>query len=288
MHSRAYSPQGMDIDRRKFCLNFAVSLFFHLVFFTAFILFPDLKTGRTFSPSVINVSMVSLAELEALPGSKQPTISRPEDVPVSKTPSKESVALEKKPSKPVSEAPQQWKAKESLKKQTYKPSKIVKSAVSRIEKKVEETRPDPISEAVDRLKDKVEKTQPMDSTRDTVDKGMPRKGYGVPGGAVMGGAKILELIDIYKHQVAYDVEKNWAFSVPLAGGRTDLIAYLSFKVMPNGEIMNIQFDKRSGNRYLDESAQKAIMKSSPVRPHPPGINKPYVTVGLRFTPEGIE
>jgi colicin import membrane protein len=57
--------------------------------------------------------------------------------------------------------------------------------------------------------------------------------------------------------------------------------------MPNGEIKDIFFTDRSGNSYLDESAYKAIVKSNPVDPHPEGISKPYVNVGLRFTPEGV-
>ena len=68
----------------------------------------------------------------------------------------------------------------------------------------------------------------------------------------------------------------------------DLVAELAFTVMPNGEIKDIWFDKRSGNSYFDESVKKAIMKSNPVRGHPPGVKKPFVDVGLRFTPEGIK
>jgi colicin import membrane protein len=59
-------------------------------------------------------------------------------------------------------------------------------------------------------------------------------------------------------------------------------------VMPDGEIRDIWFDKRSGNAYLDESARRAIMKSNPVIPHPEGLSKPFITVGMRFTPEGLK
>ena len=63
---------------------------------------------------------------------------------------------------------------------------------------------------------------------------------------------------------------------------------LVFKVMPNGEIRDVFFTDRSGNNNFDESAYRAIMKSNPVDPHPPGIIRPYVQMGLRFTPEGIK
>ena len=41
------------------------------------------------------------------------------------------------------------------------------------------------------------------------------------------------------------------------------------------------------NPYLDDSAYKAIVKSSPVKPHPPKLNRTYIEMGLRFTPEGL-
>jgi colicin import membrane protein len=62
---------------------------------------------------------------------------------------------------------------------------------------------------------------------------------------------------------------------------------LVFKVLPSGEITDIRYTERSNNPYLDDSAYKAIVKSSPVAPHPAIIKAPYVLVAIRFTPEGI-
>jgi colicin import membrane protein len=87
--------------------------------------------------------------------------------------------------------------------------------------------------------------------------------------------------------VASQVERNWAFSSQLAGGDKNLKVGLVFKVMPNGEISDIRYTERSNNTYLDDSAYKAIVKSSPVAPHPPSVKAPYVTVAIRFTPEGL-
>jgi len=53
-----------------------------------------------------------------------------------------------------------------------------------------------------------------------------------------------------------------------------------FKVLPNGEITDIRFTERSNNSYLDESAYKAIVKSSPVAPHPPAIKEGFVVVAI--------
>ena len=97
----------------------------------------------------------------------------------------------------------------------------------------------------------------------------------------------MELTDIYKIEVAFQVERHWAFSEQLAGDGRALQASLVFRVLPSGEVTDIRFTERSGNSYLDESAHKAIVKASPVSPHPEGVRTLYVTVALRFTPQGI-
>ena len=158
---------------------------------------------------------------------------------------------------------------------------MVKSAIDKIEKSVEESRPDQITRALDRLKDQMKKKGVVGKQRH-----QGERASRTPEGT--GSKQVLELITIYQHDIAFQVNKNWAFSEQLAGGRTDLVAELAFTVMPNGEIKDIWFDKRSGNKYLDDSAKKAILKSNPVRPHPPGIRKPYMTMGLRFTPSGVQ
>jgi colicin import membrane protein len=106
------------------------------------------------------------------------------------------------------------------------------------------------------------------------------------GGKGQGAATDLETA--YLYQVADEIQRNWAFSRRLAGNRENLRAVLFFKIMPDGKILDIVFETRSGNRYLDESAYKAIIKSNPVQPHPPGINKPVVVAAYGFTPEGME
>ena len=97
----------------------------------------------------------------------------------------------------------------------------------------------------------------------------------------------MELVDIYKIEVAFQVERHWAFSEQLAGEGGALQASLVFRVLPSGDVTDIRFTERSGNTYLDDSAYKAIVKASPVSPHPEGVREPYVTVALRFTPQGI-
>ncbi len=275
----AYWPLGVKEDPRVFLLFFAVSTIGHILFFTVLILVPGYTTHKKPSLSVMHVSMVTLPALEKamVPDRPQPPV---QESKISTAPVPEKVPQE---SAPVSVNPQTEKIKQSLKKKTFRPTKVVKSAITQIEKKVTESRPDHVKQAIDRLKDQVEKAEAVDRTGH-----LPVTGPGIPGGSGEASKKILELIDIYRVEVAYQIQKNWAFPEQLAGARSDLVAELGFTILPNGEIKDIWFDKKSGNRYLDESAKKAIMKSNPVRPHPPGIQKPYVNVGLRFTPKGVK
>lgn len=285
MHSQVYGHQGSGNNSRTFLTFFSLSSICHIVFFGILIFAPDFKMKRMPTLSVINVSMVTLPALEKIPAPvRQLPVQTQKTVQVAELLTKNDSEAYQEPSKAVSAEPKQ-KIKKSFKKETFKSSQMVKNAITRLEKKVEEARPDQITQAIDRLKDKVQKTGELDKQKHQALQG---EGPGMPGASEPGGKRVLELLDIYRIEVAYHIQKNWAFAEQLAGGRTDLVVELAFNIMPSGEIKDIWFDKRSGNRYLDESAKKAVLKSNPVRPHPPGVTKPFVIVGLRFTPKGVK
>ena len=291
----AYLLHVMEEEPRALFFTFAVSTILHLIFFAALIFVPGPKPYKHFSPSVINVRMVALPAYDATQGSggeiaikQQKQVPRQKKAQVSGKLKKAAVRITDKSSKAVSIAPKSKKIKKSLKKKTFKASKVVKSAIAAIEKKVEESRPDPVAEAIDRLRTKVEKSGGIGQPGHKAGKNSVRPRAGLMGGAGAGGKHAQELINIYSVEIAYQIQKNWAFSESLAGGRTDLVVELAFTVMPGGEIKDIWFDTRSGNRYLDESAYKAVMKSNPVNPHPPGLSEKVVYVGLRFGPKGLD
>ena len=291
----AYLLHVMEEEPRALFFTFVISTILHLIFFAALIFVPGPKPYKHFSPSVINVRMVALPAYDATQGSggeiaikQQKQVPRQKKAQVSGKLKKAAVRITDKSSKAVSIAPKSKKIKKSLKKKTFKASKVVKSAIAAIEKKVEESRPDPVAEAIDRLRTKVEKSGGIGQPGHKAGKNSVRPRAGLMGGAGAGGKHAQELINIYSVEIAYQIQKNWAFSESLAGGRTDLVVELAFTVMPGGEIKDIWFDTRSGNRYLDESAYKAVMKSNPVNPHPPGLSEKVVYVGLRFGPKGLD
>ena len=259
----------------------------HVGLFATFITMQMYRPPRKPSSSVINVSMVSMpASKPSKPAAAPAKVKKAAPKPPVKA-KKPEVSVKKQASrKPeVSTATQKWKRKTSLKQKTYKTEKIVKSAISKIEKKVEDEPPPPLTDALERLKSKVQQEEANRSAAKQPPVQAPRVGTGTGQGS---GKQILELINIYRVEVAFQIERNWAFSDQLAGEIRDLEAKIVFKVYPDGQIRDIFFTDRSGNTYLDESAYKAVVKSNPVIPHPQGLIKPYVQMGLRFTPQGVK
>ncbi len=281
---------GSDGSTRMWAAMMAVSFACHVAFFAMMHFLPALRPEKKWTrPPAVNVTMVSLPE--AAPSTAP---AKPAETPAPRVqPAPPTPAEPKKAEAPVPKTPSAPKIKQSLKKQTYRSSKVVDSAISRIQETVEEEdrqRPDPLKEVLDRLREQVEST-PQPAAERAGKEADASARPGLVGGSTEGIRKELELIDIYRMEIAWRVQKNWAFPDRLAGSSSsgdDLVVELAFTVMPNGEIRDVWFDKRSGNRYLDESAKRAVLKANPVGPFPKGITRPVITVGLRFTPEGVK
>ncbi len=297
LHSHAY-PLGKGIDSRTMLVYFGISLFIHLSFIGYMLFLPESAPRRHFSPGSIHVSLVSLPGLPAsapAPAAKTVVIPKPKakktvKAPVIEEPPPKPPPAAAKPQKTVSLASEKrkYKVKKSLKKKTINRRKMIDQAVSGVQKKIEKSKSDSVSQAIAALKKKVAETQASTVQTDkTARAATGTAGAVVPGATGSGRQRALDLIDIYKIEVAFQVERHWAFSEQLAGNGSALQSSLVFRVLPSGEVSDIRFTKRSGNSYLDESAYKAIIKASPVSPHPEGVRALYVTVALRFTPQGV-
>jgi colicin import membrane protein len=320
--------RGAENGSQKAIRMFAVSALGHAIFFIILIFSPSqLLPAKQYTPSVINVSMVSLPEQNVSPGSAEPVVEKPAayepkpEIPEEKieeakaaeiqvsTPENQVEQSEKQLEKtPVSVAspnesppspntisisPKKKKVKTSLKKKTFRSSQVIKKAIKRIEKKSVRERPKTVTDAIARLRKKVpqkDATKVAEAPQKNSGEGFggTEQGTGIPGRLGVAGRKVLEQIDLYRFQIAYHIEKKWAFSEQLTGGRSDLEAILVIKIMPSGEIQDIWFEKKSGNNYFDDSAFKAIQKSNPLPPLPRGYLRPFYNVGLVFTPSGLK
>jgi len=281
MNKRTYphTYQDEENEHSGFFPIFVVSLLCHLLFFVILIFAPGYAIDRNPSLSVINVSLVTLpsSNKTTLPAQvkTQTTVQEKEQKEVVST--KSTPKSDDKSAESISLKPKKKKIKQSLKKKTFKAEKVVKSAISRIQKDVKDSRPDQINKAIARLKEQVDKTGPPQ--QDTKETG--------PSGGTASGKKDWDIMDIYMVEIQYRIQKNWSFTEQLAGGRTDLEAWPAIKIMANGEIKDVWFDKRSGNSYFDEQAKKAILKSNPLPPLPKGYWRPYFEVGFHFTASGL-
>jgi colicin import membrane protein len=278
----------------------AISLGLHALVIAALLYVRVDFTKPRLPPGAISVNLVSLPGPGPAPGPVAgdggPPAEKPMPVEAPKpAPEKPAVSVAEPkpvpvaPPKPeISTAPPKVKEKKSLKEATKDSHKMIERAIERIEKKVREPDTSSVASAIDRLKKKfgeAESATPRPGPSGSA--AGQGGGGGFSGGGGGGGPGQIEPIDIYRATVASHVERNWAFSPQLAGSDKNLKVGLVFKVLPNGEITDIRYTERSNNPYLDDSAYKAIVKSSPVAPHPAIIKAPYVMVAIRFTPEGI-
>jgi colicin import membrane protein len=215
-------------------------------------------------------------------------VKKPPEKPAVKIPEPKAVPVVKKPPKAVSLAPKKVKPKKSLKKKTLDRPKLIDSAIDRIEKKVEKTETDSVASAIEELKRKVADSESQAGSGSVGTSTRARSGAVGPAGGTGGGARVQESILIYQAEIQYQIQKNWAFSQQLAGESTELEAVLAIKILRNGEIEDIWFDKKSGNVYLDDSAYKALVKSNPLPPLPNDYMRPYYKIGLRFGPKGLK
>ena len=171
---------------------------------------------------------------------------------------------EKKEKKPVIE-PKPQKAVD--------PDKALEESKENLEKKIEDQNKTKIAQALNRIQKKVQ------------DQGTTKQGEGSLASSGPG-KKGYTPIDLYKMVLGSQIEQNWVFNETLARLDQNLEVRILIKILKSGEIRDIIYETRSGNQYLDESAKKAIKKTNPLPPLPPGMYSYDVVV--IFTPKGLK
>ncbi|MCF8113985.1 MAG: TonB C-terminal domain-containing protein, partial [Desulfotignum sp.] len=99
------------------------------------------------------------------------------------------------------------------------------------------------------------------------------------------GKKGVTPIDLYKMVLQSAIQQNWVYNEMLAGMDQNLEVRVLIKILKTGEIRDIVYDTRSGNRYLDQSAKRAIQRANPLPPLPRGMASYDVVV--IFNPKGL-
>ena len=285
----------LDHSRKTGMFFFFISLFLHGLFFFGLIFFQDFKLPKPMPP-VIQIDLVSFAPEPLLEEpAKNEVNSKKEGIPVkSQTIKKKSrkiptikpdISLKTKPKnlkdlmaqqEKKKKRPEKKKEKKPVEKQ--KPEKQIDSEKQLEEakekpEKVKDQSEDKIAQALRRLQKKV-KAQ-----------GKKREGEGK--GKYAGyGKKGYKPIDLYNLIIGSTIEQNWVFNDILARMDQKLEVRILIKILKSGEIRDIIYETKSGNRYLDESAKKAIKKANPLPQLPAGLHS--YDVGLIFTPKGLK
>ncbi len=242
-----------------------------------------------FMPSVIDVRMVDLPERTAstTPVGKAPEVKVPKAEQANPAKTESAATAPAEAAKPeVSVAPRRKKTKTALKYKTFKNEAMKEKALKQLKQKLENSTPRPLQDKFKELREKVAKEGKPVQKQEPAKEGTQAA---TGGGYSPGSKQEIELIDLYSLEIAYAINKNWAFAEQLSsrGKGNKLMASIAFKVMPDGTITDIFFTDRSGNPYLDDSAYKAVVKSSPVKPYPPELKRTFIEMGLHFTPEGV-
>lgn len=97
----------------------------------------------------------------------------------------------------------------------------------------------------------------------------PAKGAAV--GAGQGGGEAS-----YADRVAGEIHEEWHWPDYM---KKNLEAVISITIQRDGTISQVQFEKKSGDRFFDRAALQAIAKASPVTPPPYEME-----IGVRFYP----
>ncbi len=277
------------IPPKTLVLTFGISFLCHAVLIGAMFFLPEYRKsiGNPF-PSALNVSLVSFS---AGPPAGEVSVAG-----VAVAQAKKAGLKKETPVVKVEKAETVKKAVSlNLKKiqdKKVETSKLINNAIKNIEKKVDESRSATVVRAIDRLRNQVENSDniktagvPGGSIKSSAPAGGPG-GFGT--GTVGGTGGAVGAIDIYKAEIYYRIQQNWAYSEQLGGSNSEMMAVLVIKIMPGGEISDIWFERKSGNRFLDESAYRAVQKSNPLPPIPQEYNRTYYEVGLRFGTGGLK
>lgn len=96
-----------------------------------------------------------------------------------------------------------------------------------------------------------------------------------------GDADINVKMRAYYAMIWSRIKGKWTLPQGILPGE-QLETVIDLTILRSGAVMEVNFEKRSGNRYFDESALKAIRKAAPFPPLPAWIGERSLDVGIRF------
>ncbi|MBI5966350.1 MAG: cell envelope integrity protein TolA [Deltaproteobacteria bacterium] len=265
-----------------------ISLLLHMVVISAMFFLPNLASSRTFYSPVYSVRLVE-APANFPPVREEVRKPSPEAAP-SKSPPVGGRAKGKEKGKPISLSPSQDDTEKKIEEaiariRQRRESESIDTAIESIRQRRESKS---IDTAIERLRSEKEVRQlssAIEGIRQRVTIGS--SGAVAASEAATGGASsgIMSIkFKLYYNLLWQRIRSVWVLPEEALGGKKDLETIIAIRIAKDGQIEDIQFEKKSGNHYLDESALRAIKKANPLPPLPPGMEEDKFDLGVRFKP----
>ena len=243
------APESL-FENRSFRRLIAFSLAGHVLLFVG-LTFRPFRNATLISPSPVMVNVVDMPKPAAPPAAKKAAAKPPAPKPEVKPPPPPPKPVVNEIVIPKEPAPL------AKPKPVAKPEPKPKSAeeiLAELTKKVEAENPEPIVQA---------KAEPA------------------PAAPIAGGPGVFDpLMSPWVARVRTLLNGNWTGSQICKG-----TAVFSVNIESNGQLYDIELAESSGDRYCDESAERAIRKSNPLPAPPRGAMS---AVQLDMNPKDIQ
>lgn len=174
------------------------------------------------------------------------------------------------------------------------PIKQEKEAVSLSKQKTPPPKASPSKEELShleaRLRDMKKKTEYLDVSQSRSTPG-PEKwgggsgggGGGLPGSGEGGGRMVDPATQQYMLGVWEKIKNAWGLP-GMSKYSKNLETVVTIKIRKDGRIVDINIEKRSGNRVYDESILRVLRSVDPLPPIPSSLNTDALEIGFRFLP----
>lgn len=269
-----------------------LSLVLHVLAISGMFLLPNLASSRILYSPVYSVRLVSPAptfgpvgevlpvpSIETQPLGLPPAMERPKAKEKEK-PISLSAAKKEDPEKKIAEAIERIRKRQE--------AKSVDTAIESIRQRQESKSIDTVIERLRSEKEARQLSSAIEGIRKRVtigSAGAIETGERATGGASSGVMSIK--FKLYYNLLWQRIRSVWVLPEEALGGKKDLETIMAIRIAKDGQIEDIQFEKKSGNPYLDESALRAIKKANPLPPLPPGMEGDKFDLGVRFKPSNF-
>jgi TonB family protein len=96
-----------------------------------------------------------------------------------------------------------------------------------------------------------------------------------------GDSEINRKMNQYYARIWARIKNQWILPQSILQ-RGNIEAVVHARILRSGAVTELSFEKRSGNRYFDESVMRAVRKAHPLPPLPEWIRDGSIEIGIRF------